>query len=205
MQSGEIIIYQASDGQPSIEVTLEKETLWLSQRLMADLFGKDSDTIGLHIKNIYKEKELDEISTTELSSVVQQEGKRKVKRKIKFYNLDMILSVGYRVNSQKGTQFRIWANRILKDYLLKGYALNVKKVKEQSKQLDELKQTVRLLGTVIDSKALNTDEATGLLKIITEYTYALDVLDRYDHQVLEIEKPPNRKSLKSTILTPSEP
>jgi prophage maintenance system killer protein len=186
MQTGEIIIYQAPDGQTAIDVKLENETLWLSQRLMAELFDKDSDTIGVHIKNIYKEKELDEKATTEENSVVQKEGKRSVSRNVKFYNLDMILSVGYRVNSQKGTQFRIWANTVLKNYLVKGYAVNEKKLKAQSEQLENLKQTVKLLGNVIEKKILNTDEATGLLKVITEYTYALDILDQYDHQILEI-------------------
>lgn len=198
METGEIIIYQASDGQTTIDVKLENETLWLSQRLMSDLFGKDSDTIGLHIKNIYKEKELDEKATTEENSVVQKEGKRNVTRKVKFYNLDVILSVGYRVSSQKGTQFRIWANKVLKDYLTKGYAINEKKVKEQSKQLDELKQAVRLLGNVIDNKSLNTDEATGLLKVITDYTYALDILDQYDHQALEIKSITQRELFQIT-------
>ncbi len=189
MQTGEIVIYQAPDGQTAIDVKLENETLWLSQRLMADLFGKDSDTIGLHIKNIYKEKELNERSTTEENSVVRQEGNRKVRRKVKFYNLDVIISVGYRVNSGKGTQFRIWANKVLKDYLIKGYTINEKKVEQQGKQLDELKQTVRLLGNVVDNKALNTNEATGLLKVITDYTYALDILDKYDHHLSDLRRP----------------
>jgi prophage maintenance system killer protein len=106
---------------------------------------------------------------------------------VDYFNLDVIISVGYRVKSKQGTQFRIWANKILKDYLTKGYALDKKRFTEQSRQLDELKQTVKLLGNVIESKALNSDEATGLLKVVTDYAYALDVLDRYDHQVLEIE------------------
>jgi hypothetical protein len=131
MQTDQIIIYQTTDGQTAIDVKLENETIWLSQKLMAELFEKDSDTIGLHIKNILQEGELDEESTTELFSVVQQEGARSVNRNIKFYNLDMILSVGYRVNSKKGTQFRIWANKVLKEYLVKGYTINEKRLKER--------------------------------------------------------------------------
>lgn len=105
---------------------------------------------------------------------------------VEYFNLDVIISVGYRVNSRQGTQFRIWANKILKDYLTKGYAIDEKRFKEQSRQLEELKKTVRLLGNVIENKAaLNSDEATGLLRVVTDYAYALDVLDRYDHQVLE--------------------
>jgi len=114
MQNDQIVIYETENGETVIDVKLENETIWLTQKLMSELFEKDSDTIGLHIKNIINEAELDVKSTTELFSVVQQEGKRSVKRNLKFCNLDMILSVGYRVNSKKGTQFRIWANKILK-------------------------------------------------------------------------------------------
>jgi prophage maintenance system killer protein len=187
MENSQIIIYQTPDGQTSVDVTLENETLWLSQRLMAELFDKDADTIGLHIKNIYAEGELEEKSTTEKYSVVQEEGKRKVKRSIVHYSLDVILSVGYRVSSRRGTQFRIWANKILKDYLVKGYSVNEKRLKEQGQQFNALKQTVRLLGNVIESKSLTNDEASGLLKVITDYTYALDILDKYDHRNLTIE------------------
>jgi len=185
---GEIVIYQTAGGLPQIEVKLESGTLWLSQRLMGELFEKDTDTIGLHIKNIYAEGELMENSTTEYFTVVQQEGRKNVKRDIKFYNLDVILSVGYRVSSKRGTEFRIWSNTILRDYLTKGYAIDKRKFQEQSRQLDELKHTVKLLGNVIESKALNNEEAAGLLKVITDYTYALDVLDKYDHQLLDIQE-----------------
>lgn len=194
MENGKIIFYQSESGSPEIQVTFESETLWLSQRIMAELFDKDTDTIGLHIKNIYSEGELDEQATTELFSVVQTEGKRTVKRKVTHYNLDVILSVGYRVSSKRGTQFRIWANKVLKDYLVNGYALNEKRLNEQAQQLNNLKQTVRLLNNVIESKPLTTDEASGLLKVLTDYTYALDVLDRYDHRTLTIEAT-HKKSL----------
>jgi prophage maintenance system killer protein len=187
MGNDQIVIYQTPDGQTAIEVTLENETLWLSQRQMGELFEKDTDTIGLHIKNIFTEGELDEKSTTEEYSVVKQEGKRQVKRKITHYNLDLILSVGYRVSSKRGTQFRIWANKILKEYLVKGYALNEKRLQEQSQQFEALKQTVRLMSNVADAQKSSSDEATGLLKVITDYTYALDVLDKYDHRNLTIE------------------
>lgn len=187
METGEIVIYLSEEGKTTIDIKLENQTLWLSQRLMAEVFDKDTDTIGLHIKNIYSEGELEENSTTEHFSVVQQEGKRKVTRQVKFYNLDVILSVGYRVSSKKGTQFRIWANQVLKDYLVKGYSVNEKRLKEQGDQLEQLKQTVKLLGNVLQNKELDGSEANGLLKVITDYTYALDVLDKYDHQVLEIE------------------
>jgi hypothetical protein len=122
----EIILYQSNELAEHIEVRMdeEKETIWLTQKQMGILFDKDTDTIGLHLKNIFAEQELDENATTELFSVVQKEGKRSVKRNLRYYNLDAILSVGYRVNSKRGTQFRQWATQRLKDYLLKGYALN---------------------------------------------------------------------------------
>jgi len=187
MKSSEIKIYKTPDGQTSIEVKLEKETVWLSQKQMAELFDKDSDTIGLHLRNIYKSGELDEKSTTEKYSVVQQEGKRNVKRQIKFYNLDAIISVGYRVNSKRGVLFRKWATQLLKDYLIKGYTINQQRLQKQAKQLNELKETIKILGTTLKYKELTNDESTGLLKIISDYSYALDILDQYDYQTLKIE------------------
>jgi prophage maintenance system killer protein len=184
---GEIVIYDNQDGPGQIEVKLEGESLWLSQKLMADLFEKDINTINDHILNIYSEEELKEQSTTEIFSVVQQEGKRKVKRDVKFYNLDVILSVGYRVSSKRGTAFRIWANQVLKGYLVKGYSLNEKKLQEKTEQYETLKKAVALITNVTATQAVSANEAAGLLKVITDYTYALDVLDRYDHLVLEIE------------------
>jgi prophage maintenance system killer protein len=187
MTTNQIIIYQTADGQATLDVKLENDTVWLNQRQMSSLFDKDVDTIGLHIRNIYKEGELGEGATTEESSVVQEEAGRKVKRKVKRYNLDVIISVGYRVKSQRGTQFRIWANKILKEYLVKGYAINEQRLKEQNEQFNSLKQTVNLLGNVLKNKELTSDEATGLLKVVTDYSYALDILDKYDHQALTIE------------------
>ncbi|MFY9463761.1 MAG: RhuM family protein [Sediminibacterium sp.] len=186
MQTGEIIIYQAPDGQTAIDVKLEDETVWLTQSQMQQLFQQTKQNMSLHIKNIFNEQELDREATVKESLTVQKEGKRSVKRKIEYYSLDVIISVGYRVKSQNGTQFRIWANKVLKKYLIKGYSINEKRLKEQAGQLESLKQAVKLLGNVIEAQPLNSDEATGLLKVLTDYTYALDVLDRYDHQVLEI-------------------
>ena len=122
----EIIIYQSPDNRATVEVKFQQETVWLNQKQMADLFDKDSDTVGLHLKNIFADGELDESATTEFFSVVQQEGSRSVKRDIKFYNLDAIISVGYRVNSKRGTQFRQWATQRLKDYLVQGCIIPAK-------------------------------------------------------------------------------
>jgi prophage maintenance system killer protein len=182
----DILLYETEDGKLSFEVNLNKETVWLNQKEMAELFGKDSDTIGTHLKNIYKSKELEEKLTTAKYAVVRQEGKRKVTRQIKYYNLDAIISVGYRVNSKIGTQFRIWATNILKEYLIQGYAINEKQLKAQNVKLIELQNTIEILKRTVETQRIGLDEATGLLKVISDYSYALDLLDAYDHQSVEI-------------------
>jgi prophage maintenance system killer protein len=165
---------------------------------MAQLFDKDSDTVGLHLKNIYKSGELNEISTTEESSVVQLEGKRNVKRNVKLYNLDAIISVGYRVNSKRGIQFRIWANKILKEYLIKGFSINEKRLAQQNEQLKELQNSVKILGNTLTFKPLSSDESTGLLRIISDYAYALDILDQYDYQSLQIQDTSGKETYQLT-------
>ena len=187
MIESEIKIYQTDDGQTEIDVKFDNETVWLTQKQMAQLFDKDSDTIGLHLKNIYQSGELEELSTTEESSVVQREGKRQIQRKIKIYNLDAIISVGYRVNSKRGIQFRIWASRIIKEYLLRGFVIDNKRLILQNNHLKELQTSVKILGDSLNFKKLTDDESIGLLKIITQYAYALDILDQYDYQSLEIK------------------
>lgn len=187
MSSPNIEIYQVEGQQTEIEVKLSQETVWLSQRQMGELFEKDTDTIGLHLKNIYESGELQEDATTEKSSVVQLEGTRKVKRNIRFYNLDAIISVGYRVNSKRGTLFRIWANRILKDYLIQGYSINEKKLKEKVEKLSQLQNTIKIIGNVSNQKKLTGDETEALLKLVSEYSYALDILDQYDYQKIEVK------------------
>ncbi|MCX6257632.1 MAG: virulence RhuM family protein [Bacteroidia bacterium] len=195
---GEIVIYQSEDGSSGIEVRLDGNTIWLNQRQMADLFHKDSDSISLHLKNIYEEQELEEKSTTEFFSVVQTEGKRKVSRKIRFYNLDAVLSVGYRVNSKRGTQFRIWANQVLKDYLIKGFAIDQKRLQEQQQKIEELYQAVDLIKSVAISKELTTPESQGLLRVITDYVYALNILDQYDHQKLVVTETSEKNTIEIT-------
>jgi prophage maintenance system killer protein len=181
-----IKIFQTKDKRTEIQVVVQSESVWLSQKQMSELFEKDSDTIGLHLRNIYKSGELEQKATTEKYSVVQKEGNRNVKRTIKLYNLDAIISVGYKVNSQRGVQFRIWANQVIKDYLIKGFAINEKRLKTQIESLNSLKETVRLLTKVTEQKKLTGDETEGLLKIVSDYAYALDVLDQYDYQNLII-------------------
>ena len=192
---GEIVIYQTKDGKTSIDVKLENETVWLNQAQMAELFQTDRTSIVKHVNNIYKSEELEKDSTCAKIAQVQMEGNRTIKRHIIYYNLDMIISVGYRVNSMRGTQFRIWANKILKDYLIKGYAIN-QQVK--AAQLEDLKSTVRLLSNVIEHKQLTLDEANGLLRVITDYTYGLDTLDKYDYQQLEVDSTTPTEEFRAT-------
>src|ERR1035437_5656053 len=193
-----IKIFQADDGKTEIQVVVQGETVWLSQRQLADLFGKDSDTIGLHLRNIYKSGELTEEATTEKYSVVQKEGTRNVNRNLKLYNLDAIISVGYRVNSKRGVQFRLWANQVIKDFLIKGYALNEKRLKTQNEHLTCLKQSVLILTKIVNQTKLSSDESEGLLKIITDYAYALDILDQYDYQRLKISDTTEKELFKIT-------
>lgn len=187
MENNQIVIYQTPDGETSIDVALDQDTIWLTQSQIVDLFQSSKANISEHIKHIFNSKELDQEATVRKIRTVRKEGKRNISRELEHYNLDMIISVGYRVNSIRGTQFRIWSNKILKEYLVKGYTLNEKRLQEQSQQFEALKQTVRMMGNVLVTQELTSDEASGLLKVITDYTYALDVLDKYDHRRLTIE------------------
>ena len=154
MPESEIFIYQSAEEANEIQVRLESDTIWLSQKQMAELFEKDTDTIGLHLKNIFQTGELDEKSTTEEYSVVQKEGNRNVKRSIKHFNLDAIISVGYRVNSVRGTQFRIWANKVLREYLVKGYAVNQEVLERKNEKLKQLQETVRIIRNSIGDQGI---------------------------------------------------
>ena len=179
-----IIIYQTDDGQTQIDVRLENETVWLTQAQMAVLFQTDRTSIVRHINNIYKLEELEREGTCAKIAQVQTEGGRRVARTIPYFNLDMIISVGYRVNSKRGVKFRQWANKVLKDYLVKGYAVNERIHKEQ---IGELRQLVGMLGRTIQNQPLlSTDETNALFNVVTDYTYALDTLDSYDYQRLTI-------------------
>lgn len=190
MNKGEVIIYQTSDGETQLDVKLDNETVWINRQQMSELFDRDIKTIGKHINNALKE-ELNDIPVVAKFATTATDGKT---YQMEYYNLDMVISVGYRVKSNRGIQFRIWANSVLKEYLIKGYAINQN---AKTEQLEDLKKTVKLLSNVIDSKALSADEATGLLRVITDYTYALDTLDRYDYQKLEIERTTTNEPFKA--------
>lgn len=177
---GNIVIFQTKDGKTSIDVKLENETVWLTMSQITELFARDKSVISRHISNIFREGELESEAVVAKNATTASDGKV---YQVEYYNLDVIISVGYRVKSQRGTQFRIWANKVLKEYLIKGYAINQQ---AKAEQLEDLKNTVRLLSNVIDHKQLTLDEANGLLRVITDYTYGLDTLDKYDYQQLEV-------------------
>ena len=196
MENNKIIIYQTEDGQTQIDVRLENETVWLTQAQMAELFQTDRTSIVRHINNIYKVEELDRESTCAKIAQVQIEGKRNVKRNIPYFNLDMIISVGYRVNSKRGVKFRQWANKVLKQYLIKGYAVNECIRKEQ---ISELRQLVGMLGRTIQNQPLlSNDETNALFEVVTDYTYALDTLDNYDYERLTIDKTTKQEPFHAT-------
>ena len=186
MDENKIVIYQTEDGQTQIDVRLENETVWLTQGQMAELFERTPQNITMHIRNAYNEGELEKESTCKEYLQVQTEGKRRVKRIQKYYDLDVIISVGYRVHSKRGTAFRIWARKIIKDFLVKGYAVNQR---IHSEQIGELRQLVQMLGRTIQNQQLEqNDENQALFDIVVDYTYALDTLDDYDYQRLSIGK-----------------
>ena len=197
--NSKIVIYQTEDGKTSVDVRMDGDTVWLSQAQMAELFQKDRTVIGRHISNIFKEGELDESLVCANFAHTKDYGRREgftQTKNVVLYNLDVIISVGYRVKSQRGTQFRIWANKVLKEYLVKGYAIN-KTLTEQ--RYTELKQLVSVLGrTVKAQESLASDEAFGLVEVVADYAYALDTLDKYDYQQLAVEQTTNEEKFHAT-------
>ena len=193
-----IVIYQTNDGETSIDVKFKDETVWLSQAQMAELFQKDRSVISRHINNIFKEGELEESLVCAKFAHTKDYGRREgftQKAETTLYNLDVIISVGYRVKSKRGTQFRIWANKILKQYLLQGYAINERIA---SQKYDELNQLVKVLGRTIQNQEKLTEDSRSLLDVVVDYTYALDTLDRYDYQELKIEDTTGNEAFHAT-------
>ena len=184
---GEVVLYEAPDGGVRLEVQLEQETVWLSQLQMATLFETTPENVLMHLKNVYAEKELVKRSTTKEFLAVRTEGKRQVRRKLKHYNLDAIISVGYRVNSKRGVHFRLWATRVLREHLVQGYTLNAKRLQSG---VGEIEQAVRLLARHADANALVTDEGRAVLEVVQQYTRAWRLLLEYDEGRLS-EKPTN--------------
>ena len=190
MEENKIIIYQTEDGQTQIDVRLENETVWLNVEQMSLLFYREESNVRRHIINVFKEGELERENNVHFLHV------NGVKKPVPFYNLDVIISVGYRVKSKRGTAFRIWARKIIKDYLVKGYAVNDRIRKEQ---IGELRQLVGMLGRTIQSQPLlSNDETNALFEVVTNYTYALDTLDNYDYERLTIDKTTKEEPFHAT-------
>ena len=185
LQKGEIVIYISEDGSISLDTKLENDTIWLTQKQMAELFGVKTPAINKHLNNIYNEGELDKISTVSILEIVQKEGNRDISRKIAFYNLDAVISVGYRVNSSRATQFRIWATNTLKEYLTKGYVINEKMLKAQQNKIQTLQSTVSLLTRSIQNQISTVDQAQDVANILDNFAKGLDLLDNFDHKTLD--------------------
>ena len=186
-----IVIYQTPDGKTQIDVRLENETVWLTQAQMAELFEKDQSVVARHINNAFKEGELEKESNMHFLHNTQYKY-----RPTMIYSLDVVISVGYRVHSKRGTAFRIWARQIIKDYLVRGYAVNQR---IHSEQIGELRQLVGMLGRTIQSQpVLSTDETNALFEVVTDYSYALDTLDNYDYERLTIEKTTKKEKFHAT-------
>ena len=177
---GEIAVYQTAEGGMRVEARLERDTVWLTKQQMAALFDRERSVISKHVRNVFAENELDPTATCANFAQVRQEGTRAVSREVEYYNLDVIISVGYRVKSLQGTRFRIWATRVLRDHLVRGYTVN-------QNRLRELNQAVRLIADTAARRDLSGDEAQALLAVVGQYRHALELLDDYDHQ--RISKP----------------
>lgn len=179
--SGQILVYEAADGSVQVDVRLERDTVWLTQKQMSELFESSTDNIGLHLKNIFSDNELKESATTEDFSVVRSEGGRRVHRRVKHYNLDAIISVGYRVNSHRGIRFRQWATSTLREHLVRGYTLNRQRLEQNAR---ELESALALVRKVASGEALTSDQGRGLVDIIARYTQTFLLLQRYDSGLL---------------------
>jgi hypothetical protein len=182
-----LVIYDGSEGG-KIEVRLENDSIWLSLNQIAKLFGRDKSVISRHIKNIFETEELTVAATVAKYATVQKEAVRSVEREIEFYNLDLIISVGYRVNSKRGTQFRIWANGVLKDYLSKGYSLNERKLRDREAAIKELKTGLELLSGSVLHQAGRLEEARDMVKIVADFARGFTILDDYDYGRLDERK-----------------
>lgn len=178
----QIQIYTSQDGQVSLNVSLDSDTVWLNLEQMVKLFERDKSTISRHIRNIYQEQELDEISTVAKNATVQKEGKRFVKRQVDYYNLDVIISVGYRVKSQRGVQFRQWATQTLKQHLVQGYTLNQQRLQEKG---IEFSQAIALLSRTLNNQTFISDDGKAVLDVVQEYARSWSLLQAYDEQSLQ--------------------
>ncbi|MCR4298224.1 MAG: virulence protein RhuM/Fic/DOC family protein [Gallionella sp.] len=180
----EVLIYETESGQTRVDVRLDAETVWLTQRQMSELLDTSADNISLHLKNIFADSELDEVATTEDFSVVQFEGARSVSRRLKHYNLDVIISVGYRVNSKRGVQFRLWATRTLREHLVQGYTLNSTRLAERG--ISEAQQAIELLARTLNNQALVNETGREVLDMVVRYAKTWRLLLEYDEDRLSL-------------------
>ena len=199
LPKGEIVIYTSADGKISLDTKLENETIWLTQDMMAKLFETTPQNITMHIKNIYEDEELEQNSTCKDFLQVRNEGKRTVSRKLTHYNLDMILSVGYHIKSKTAVQFRKWATSILKEYLIKGYAINQKALKEQQEKLTSLRQIIELLNRSMENQIETVEQAQNVSKILHQYVTGLNLLDDFDHKRLDTQGITKRKAIQISV------
>lgn len=184
---GEIIFYKPAKGDVELRVRLEGNTIWLSLNQIADLFDRDKSVISRHIRNIFQSGELPEKATVAKIATVQKEGKREILRDIEYFNLDVIISVGYRVDSKNATQFRIWATKILKQYLLQGYVINEKRLLEAKNQFNKLQETIAFLQKQ-SKKELLKDQGAEILSLLTDYAKTFSLLEQYDKGKLKSVK-----------------
>ena len=190
-----IVIYQTEDGKTQLDVKLENETVWLTQAQMVQLFDSSKANVSEHIKHIYEDGELAADSTVRKFRTVQTEGKRQVGRNVTYYNLDLIISLGYRVNTKRGIQFRQWATSVLRDYLIKGYAIN-QRIREENYQ--QMVQLVRSMARTVKLQDLSKEVRNALLDVVVDYTFALDRLDDYDYQRLSIPESSTEEKFHAT-------
>jgi hypothetical protein len=181
--TGEIVIYLTRDGNTQLDVKLERETIWLNLDQMAALFDRDKSVISRHLNNVFKSRELLRDSVVAKNATTASDGKTYM---VDYYSLDAIISIGYRVNSKRGTEFRMWATNVLREHIIKGYTVNEKRLREENDRLKELQRTVDLLGRIVEERQLAGQEAEGLLQVVTDYSQALRLLDDYDYNRLAI-------------------
>lgn len=178
----DVILYQSPDGTTSLDVHLDHDTVWLGQAQLVSLFDRNQSVISRHLRNVFNEGELDEKSNMQKRHIANSD------KPLVLYSLNVIISVGYRIKSQQGTRFRIWATQVLKDHIVKGYTVNEQRFREQAEKLTEMRRTVELLARTLANQELVSEAGKDVLRVITDYAYALNLLDRYDHGTLAIEE-----------------
>jgi len=196
ISKGKIVIYTSDDGKITLDAKLEDKTIWLTQDMMANLFDTTPQNITMHIKNVYECDELGKESTCKDFLQVRQEGSRTVSRKLVYYNLDMILSVGYRIKSKTAVHFRRWATNVLKQYLIDGYVMNEKRLQEQKSQIVKLQQSINLLNRSIENQAHTLSEAQKLSTLMSDFANGLNLLDDFDNKRLDT----SGKTIKSAVV-----